>query len=101
MKFRDLEKVRVIVKDATGLDISYAYDDLVFPDHTAFIIQFDDTDENNFFCYFHEDCIAGERKRIIKKLTEECSGKGCTIYHKGSFYLKQKGEEVGISFNKA
>ncbi len=30
MEFRNLENVRAIIKDATGLDVSYAYDDLVF-----------------------------------------------------------------------
>jgi len=41
MEFRNLENLRAFIKDATGLDVSYAYDDLVFPDHTAFIVQFD------------------------------------------------------------
>jgi len=31
MKFRNLETVRYIIKEATGLDLTYAYDDLVFP----------------------------------------------------------------------
>ena len=35
MIFRDLEKVRVIIKEATDLDVAYAYDDLVFPEHAA------------------------------------------------------------------
>ena len=34
MQYRDLEKVRTIIQEATGLEVAYAYDDLVFPDHT-------------------------------------------------------------------
>lgn len=98
MIYRDLEKVRVIIEDATGLEVSYAYDDLVFPDHTAFIIQFDDAKETNFFCYFHRDCINGEQKKLEENLTASCLKQKCTLITKGSFELLQKGEEVEIHF---
>ena len=98
MKFRDLEKVRVIIKNATGLDLSYAYDDLVFPDNVAFIIRYDDDKKNNFFCYFHEDCIPGERESIAGSLTAEFEKNDCTLVTGGNFNLKQKGEEVQIIF---
>ena len=42
MKYRDLETVRQIIKEATDLEVMYAYDDLVFPDHGVFMIQYDD-----------------------------------------------------------
>lgn len=98
MKFRDLEKVRTIVQEATGLDISYAYDDLVFPEHTAFIIQFDDSNDNKLYCYFREESELKERKNIIEKLTDTCTAKKCTLVIKGFFDLVQKGEEVEIHF---
>ena len=98
MIFRDLEKVRVIVKTATDLDISYAYDDLVFPDHSAFIIQYDDNDVNNFFCFFHQDCIPGDKKKIFNDLKNACNQQKCTLMQKGSYFFKQKGEEVEIHF---
>jgi hypothetical protein len=31
--FFELEKVRFIIKDGSGLDIAYAYEDLVFSEH--------------------------------------------------------------------
>ena len=98
MKFRDLEKVRSIVQEATGLEISYAYDDMVFPEHTVFIIQFDDSNDNNFFCYFREDTESEERGKIMEKLTGECEERKCTLVNKGFFDLVQKGEEVEIHF---
>jgi len=99
MEVRNLEKVRAIIKDATGLDVSYAYDDLVFPDHTAFIVQFDDDNAKNFFCYFQEECEPAERKKILDSLTTACSKERCSILSKGSFRLEQKGEEVNIIFS--
>ncbi len=98
MSYRDLEKVRVIVKEATNIDISYAYDDLVFPDHTAFIIQFTDAESKVLFCYFHVDCLAEEKKKIFNNLSFIASKKQCEIINKGNFKLNQKGEEVEILF---
>ena len=98
MIYRDLEKVRTIIDEATGLEVSYDYDDLVFPDHTAFIIQFDDTQANQFFCFFHKDCIAEDQKVLEEKLADSSFKQQCKMLFKGSFELEQKGEEVGIHF---
>jgi hypothetical protein len=98
MIFRDLEKVRSIIKMATDLDISYAYDDLVFPEHAAFLIQFDDLNKENYYCYFHKDCENRSKDSIFTKLTEVCTSNNKTIELKGNFNLKQKAEEVEICF---
>jgi hypothetical protein len=98
MKYRDLEKVRQIIKYATNLDVMYAYDDLVFPEHSAFIIKFDDEDQNNFFCYFHKDCIAEDQSKLLENLQQAGNHKSCKLLFKGIFDLKQKGEEVEIHF---
>lgn len=98
MSYRDLETVRVIIKDSTGLDITYAYEDLVFPEHAAFIIQFDETNEQHLNCYFHSDCNTKDKEEIYKQLKETSAQKKFTIKNKGSFLLKQKGENVEISF---
>ncbi len=96
---RDLEKVRVVIKEATELDIAYAYDDLVFPDNTAFIIQFDDNDANNYFCYFHTDCLADAKEQITADLSKSFKKHRCSLTSKGSFQLNPKGEEVEIQFS--
>lgn len=98
MIYRDLEKVRTIIDDATGLEVSYAYDDLVFPDHTAFIIQFDDSKTNHFFGYFHKDCNPADQRDLEDKLTAASSKQKCQLSFKGRFDLEQKGEEVDIHF---
>ncbi len=98
MIFRDLEKIRSIIKTATDLDISYAYDDLVFPDHVAFIIQFDDSNIENYYCYFHLDCENRSKDSIFSKLAEVCKSNNKTLELNGNFNLKQIGEEVEISF---
>ncbi|MFC0878077.1 hypothetical protein ACE01N_15880 [Saccharicrinis sp. FJH2] len=98
MAYYDLEKVRGIVKESTGLNIMYAYDDLVFPEHAAFIIQYDKEDENHLHCYFHMDCIPEEKDKIFSDLTQSCFKTMTTIQNSGIFEMAQKGGEVEIKF---
>lgn len=98
MKFRNLETVRQIVKEATGLDIMYAYEDLVFPEHAAFMIQFDDANPKNLFCHFHMDCNPNNKTDIFSNLKQTASNEKITIEEKGFFKLQQKGEQVEILF---
>jgi len=98
MNYRDLGKVRVIVKEATDLDIVYAYDDFVFPEHVAFMIQFDDQNVNKLFCYFHKDCIPDEQEKIFESLSMTSKQNKCELERKGAFHLEQVGEEIEIHF---
>ena len=95
---RDLEKVRTIIKEATSLDIAYAFDDLVFPEHAAFLIQFDDTSENMYSCYFHKDCLADSKAEILDNLTKSFKKHLSELVLKGLFTLNQKNEEIEIKF---
>ena len=69
---RNLEKVKFIVKEATGLDIAYAYDDLVFSEHGVFMIQWDNIIENQLYCYFHKDCITDDMMQMIENQLSLC-----------------------------
>lgn len=98
MMFRNIDKVKFLVNDATGLDIMYAYEDLVFPEHGAFIIRFDEKNENNFFCFFNNECPDNEQKKILDKLNVTCANNNCTINNSGKFSFTQKEQEVEINF---
>ena len=98
MEYKDLEKVRAIIKDATDLNIIYTYNDLVFPEHSKFIIQFDSEKENNFFCYFRDNCSIQEQEDILSNLIIASHQRNCTLLSEGAFELNQKGEEVEIQF---
>ena len=100
MAKRQLEKLRVLIKEAVDLDVTYAYDDLVFPEHTAFLFRFDDADENHFFCHFHKDCIPEERRLISNKLSTVFGANESTVSFMEMFELEQKNEEVEIRFLK-
>lgn len=98
MVYRDLEKVRVMVKEATDLDIAYAYDDLVFPENTAFIIRYDQFSDEKFSCFFRIDCLPEARQKILNDLCESFVRNGCELDDKGNFRLEQKEREVEIHF---
>ncbi len=98
MIIRDLEKVRASIKEATDLDVAYAYDDLVFPEHAAFLIEFDAESDKKLYCHFHVDCLPDSRTEIFDQLTQSFKKRGCNLVSKGMFSLNQKGEEIEIKF---
>jgi len=99
MKIRPLGEVRDIVQ-STGLDISYAYDDLVFSDHSAFIIRFDTEIEKKLHLYFNSDCNTDELKILENKLIAACKVSGFEIVNSGIFSVDQleEKEEIQIKF---
>ncbi len=88
--FRNLDKVRFIIQEATKLDVAYAYEDLVFSEHGLFIIRFNDDDENILYCYFNKDCIADKQMQIQTTLTDVADLNGIKLYYKGKFEMNQK-----------
>lgn len=93
--FRDIEKVRFIIKDATGLDIMYAYEDLFFAEHGIFLIQTASDKTDALFCYFNIECGQENRQVLLKKLMITCGLNSIELIYKGTFEMKQnKGDET-------
>jgi hypothetical protein len=101
--FYELEKVRFVLKDATGLDIAYAYQDLIFSEHALFIIQFDGTSSSRWNCWFNNDCTDSNRHTLFRSLTTSAILNGITLHYKGKFTLSQadEKEEISIHFTEA
>jgi hypothetical protein len=87
---RELEKVRFIMKEATGLDVAYAYDDVVFAENAVYIICFDDNDSNLLHCYFNRDCYGEVANEFQNKLFKVALLNGSKMLIHGVFDLKQK-----------
>jgi hypothetical protein len=94
-----LGKVRDIVQ-STGLDISYAYDDLVFSDHSVFILRFDKEKPEKLYLYFNEDCNREEAEILEKSLVGGGKIGGFDVINSGLFSVEQVGEkeELEIKF---
>ena len=99
LQIRPLGKVRQIV-ESIGMDISYAYDDLVFSDHSLFIIQFFDKDPKVLYLHFNIECEQKEAVSVEKKLKLACTDAGFNLKRIGRFALRQLDgdESLEISF---
>jgi len=99
MKIRPLGEVRDIVQ-VTGLDISYAYDDLVFSDNSVFILRFDNEVEKKLHLYFNSECNTIESKVLEGRLITAGKIGGFDIVYSGLFSVSQleEKEEIQIKF---
>lgn len=99
MNFRPLGIAKEII-NTTGLDVTYAYDDLVFVEHSPFLVQFDDDNPQNLKLYFNIDCEADAAKKLEAQLVAAAKAKEFTIRNCGKFTLQQKEgvEEFEVKF---
>lgn len=97
--FRPLGKVRDIVQ-ATGFDIAYAYDDLVFSEKSIFVIRFDEKVMEKLHVYFNIDCHKTESDIIENRLKVACKIAGFDVASVAKFSVKQlEGkEELELNF---
>jgi len=96
----ELEKLRFIIKDACGLDVAYAYDDLIFAEHGLFLIQFQDKAGTQLACWFNNEILETEEINMFDSLVKTASLNNVVITYKGRFMMKQKSgnEEIDIEF---
>ena len=101
IEFYELEKVRFIIKDGSGLDIAYAYEDLVFSEHGIFIFQFDNQSSDSIFCWFNQDCLEADRISILNSLCRSASLNNMKIITRGKFELTQnENEQISVNFKE-
>ena len=99
MDIRPLGKVRDLV-ESIGFDISYAYDDLVFSDHSMFILRFDDKDPRNLYLYFNKECEEQEALKVGLNVINAGKVGGFKVLNSGHFevYQAEDKEELSIKF---
>lgn len=94
---RPLSRVQCVL-EKLGLKITYAYDDLIFVEHNAFIIKMGERGED-ISVYVNVDADEMEYPAIIKKLIEEGIGEELIIKCSGTFKLADAGnEQIQIEF---
>ncbi|NBC84342.1 MAG: hypothetical protein GVY19_13315 [Bacteroidetes bacterium] len=99
IQFRPLGKARNIV-ERMALAITHIHDDLIFIEHNAFILRFDDACENNLFLHFNEISHPSERDNIALQVSRSAQVEGFTIQKGKHFKMEQKAgsEEIQIIF---
>ena len=97
--FRPLSEVKMMLEEA-NTDVSYAYDDLIFVENAAYLIQFDDEKTSNLKIFFNTELNKQQAEIEADKLKKLAVKRKMTISPKGRFSMQQKedSEEVEISF---
>jgi len=95
MSLKPLGKIKELV-EAAGMQISYAYDDLVFLDHNAFLLQFDD-DGRTVFIHTNREAESGEISRGVANLKKAASAANDVVMVEGVFYTLTQVEDNSIS----
>lgn len=75
-----------------GLDITYAYQDLVFAEHNAFLLQFGKNGAD-LFLHFNTESDPLKRDEIAEKLKEAGVRRELLITRKGLYSLVQSEQE--------
>ena len=97
MSLKPLGVVREIVESA-GMGISYAFEDLVFLEHNAFLLQFT-ADDKEIFVHTNGEADEMEIKEPIAKLKIIGLTHGLTFTVAGQYRLSQVDDEnIRIEF---
>lgn len=99
MNPRPLGVAREIIEE-TGLKVTYAWEDLVFVEHSPFLIQFDDDNPNRLKLYFNVDIEADAAERLERQLADAATDREFTVRPCGQFEMmpKEETEEFDIRF---
>ena len=85
MNERPLGKVTALLAEL-GLEVTYAYDDLVFVQHSAFILQFTD-DPVQLKLFINTECDPAEANNAASNIVLEFDKAGFTVTPVGRFFL--------------
>ncbi len=78
--------------EAAGMRISYVYEDLIFIDHNAFLLQFAEED-NTLLIHINEAAQITEINDALVRLKEEGSARELMLHDGGYYAISQKGAE--------
>jgi hypothetical protein len=86
------------VVESLGLEVTYAYADLVFVDHNAFLLQMDEV-PGTVNLYFNRESDAAARPALIAGLSKHARENGLAVVDKGLFEIEQQpGEALKLTF---
>lgn len=85
--------------EEAGLNVTYAYDDLVFVQHNVYLLQFTET-ASMVKLYFNVKCEADKADEMEIALKTSANKRGLFIERSGRFEMRQKedSEELEVEF---
>ena len=95
---RPLGKITALLADL-GLEVTYAYDDLVFVQHSAFMLQFTD-DPAILKLFINTECEPETANDVASTIVLEFHKAGFEVTPAGRYFLTpNKDETVNIQFS--
>ena len=100
MHLRPLGLVKELV-ESVGMGVAYAYEDLVFLDHNAFLMQFGD-DGRTVFIHTNSEADAAETAEGVFRLIKAATEVSDITFTEGALYtLKQlEDDTISIEFHE-
>nr|WP_320010388.1 hypothetical protein [uncultured Desulfobulbus sp.] len=92
--FRPLGIVKQFLEEI-GIEVTYAYDDLVFIQHNPVLLQFGEVGEELFF-YVNVETGEEEASQIFSAIQAKAAGEGITLIQRGKYRLSE-GENENLS----
>lgn len=89
---RPLGKVTAALADL-GLEVTYAYDDLVFVQHSAFMLQFTD-EPHKLKLMINTECVPAEANEVAANIILALDRVGMDVTPVGRFFLSQNDDET-------
>ncbi|MGD9946932.1 MAG: hypothetical protein AB7U29_00475 [Desulfobulbus sp.] len=97
LAYRPLGVVKQLLEEI-GIEITYAYEDLVFIQHSPILLQFGKKGEE-LFSYTNVDAVGEEASQIFAAIQAKVSGEGITLMHRGRYRLSEaEGENLSLEF---
>lgn len=93
MSLKPLGVVKEIVESA-GMDLSYAYDDLVFVSHNAFLIQFTPK-SSEFIVHVNKDADEAEVLKSIGLMNNAAAARDVAI-QRGRYYTLVQADDENV-----
>ena len=89
------------IVEATGLKVTYPFDDLVFIEHNPFLLRFDDENFDHIYVHFNVDCHEVDKMQLFDIMEKKAHSLGMKAISTGSYTMQQKEgvEEIEIVFS--
>lgn len=97
MSIKPLGKLKELVESA-GMGVSYAYEDLVFLDHNAFLLQFGD-DGRTIIIHTNSEADTGETTEGVSRLKKAAPEVTDIEFVDGVLYTLTQAEDYSISIS--
>ncbi len=94
LPYRPLGTVKQILEEL-GIDITYAYEDLVFIQHNPVLLQFGEVGEM-LFLYANVDAEPDVAEQLFAAIQVKAVANGMTLVRRGKYRINE-GEENNIS----